>query len=157
GQVSLAEGEEGGQYIRNEYPLVRVRTLDPKTGRADQEYSVPFRPGTFPWKPGRYEVLTDPKDPFQLAAKAYFPASAPRYTHAATREDGRPMIELAVSFKGPGMVRESAPFEGDEQGRWLTADKPIYRDSRSLGPATLSFQHLDSPSMLEDFLHPATE
>ena len=53
--------------------------------------AAPARPGR---KPGRYEVLTEPRDPFQLAAKAYFPASAPRYIHEAAKEGGKPLPSL---------------------------------------------------------------
>ena len=54
GQVGMLEGETQSQLVRIDYPVVRVRKLDPHTQEpVKPEYAIDFRPGNFAWGPGR--------------------------------------------------------------------------------------------------------
>ena len=50
----MLEGETQSQLVRIDYPMVRVRKLDPHTQEpVKPEYAIDFRPGNFAWGPGR--------------------------------------------------------------------------------------------------------
>jgi hypothetical protein len=83
GLVMLLESETTDRMVRTDHSVIRLQTLDPKTGEPGrgQELEVPFRPGAFSWgsPPGalRQDVLTDPNDPVRLVVNAYIAASSP--------------------------------------------------------------------------------
>src|SRR5579864_2173284 len=157
GQVGLLEGEKTDLLLRPDHPVIRLREIDPETQKPlhDYEHFVSFHPGARPWDPGRYELLSDPKDPFKLSVKNHLTAPAPRYLHEEVR-DGVPMIKLGLMIRTPNMLRESDVFGKDHAGsrQWLKARYPGYRSVRVLGPAVIAFQHLDTEEKLNEFLHP---
>lgn len=158
GMVGMLEGETSSQLVRTDYPVIRVRPLDAQTGAPSREYEVPFRPGSFAWPEGRYEILTSKRDPFQLAIKAYYPASAPKMITVADPE-GSPSLRIRPQFKPPGSNQFVDVFDDEE--RWFRTDKKLYRATRTRSasgpmPAQFSFQYVDRPEMVEDFLNPPT-
>jgi len=155
GQVGLLEGTTASTLIKTDFPVIRLKTIDPKTGQADREYEIPFRPGPFAWKPGRYEVISQPSDPFKLAVKAFYPASMADQI-VVPDPLGTPSLKLRPRIKAPGAVAFTDAFE-DEHDRWFhlePSDTRFFRASRQQGPAQFSFQYVDKPEMVEDFLKP---
>src|SRR4051812_34215156 len=53
GQLGMLEGETQKQLVRIDYPMMRVRKLDPKAEKPVSEHEMDFRPGNFAWGPGR--------------------------------------------------------------------------------------------------------
>jgi hypothetical protein len=179
GQVGMLEGEVKDQLVRIDYPIMRVRPLDPRTGEPTSEKELPFRPGTFAWGPGNprsrgwfgslfhavtfglfesgngeVDVLSQSGDPYKFVVKAFLPSSMPAVVHeAAPSGSGAPMVRLRPRFKGPNMPQPMDVFQFDEQ-RWFKADKPAYRSVRNQGPAQFVFQYVDRPELVDDFLNP---
>ena len=137
GQVGMREGETSSKLIRNHKPVVYVKPIDPHTGQPTGEYKLPFRPGSFDWPAGRYEVVSNAKDPFKLAIKKFYvgldapgrsscptpPArrwsrSAPRSTRPAARRSmdvftsrGRPLVRHPAAGRPPGLPRTAGPAQ----------------------------------------------
>jgi hypothetical protein len=178
GQVAISEGDVKDEVQRNDQPIVRVRQVNPDNPReALREWELPFHPGAFAWGPGSprpyplldtinpfsllsgtdkpREVLTKPKDPFQLVATSHIPASAPAREHLAD-PSGLPMAKIRVVFKAPGMPEARDMFQDDEE-RWFTLDRRIYKVTRSAGPAQASFSYVDRPELVDDFLNPPAD
>ena len=57
GQVGMLEGDVQGELVRIDYPVIRVREVDPHTRQSTVEYDLPFRPGPFEWGPGNLDHL----------------------------------------------------------------------------------------------------
>src|SRR5689334_1221992 len=146
GQLGMLEGETQSQLVRIDYPVVRVRKLDPHTQEpVKPEYEIDFRPGNFPWGPGRprprgvlaslfdtatlglfnshdgqVDVLANtPDDPFRLVVKSYLPASMPATAHVPDPKGG-PMAKIRPRFKGPRMPAASDVL--GEAERWFVPD-----------------------------------
>lgn len=182
GQLALLEGETKSEMIRSDYPIVRVRQIDPqKPSDVLREWELPFHPGTFGWGPGQprprnflnafddlfskedagkpRDVLTQPKDPFQFVVKSHMPASIPAVIHRAD-PDGSPMAKIRPTFKAPGMPKGRDVFPS-EPDRWFETDKRFYRIVKSRDgsgdpmPAQFAFLYTDRPELVEDFLNPA--
>jgi hypothetical protein len=178
GQVGMLEGETQSQLVRIDYPVVRVRKLDPHTQEpVKPEYAIDFRPGNFAWgkgnpRPrgvfgslfhaatfglldngsGEVDVLTStPDDPFRLVVKAYLPASMPAIVHEPDPKGG-PMARIRPRFKGPRMPQAQDALNGGD--RWFVPDRRFHRASKSLGPAQVVFMDVDRPELVDDFLHP---
>ena len=51
GQVMLLESETTDQMVRTDHSVIRLQTIDPKTGQPErgEELELPFRPGAFSW------------------------------------------------------------------------------------------------------------
>ena len=79
----LLESETTDRMVRTDHSVIRLQTLDPKTGEPErgQELELPFRPGAFAWGSltgvVRQDVLTEPGDPVRLVVKDYIAASSP--------------------------------------------------------------------------------
>jgi hypothetical protein len=104
----------------------------------------------------RVDVLTDEREPFEVKVKEFHPASSPpRYTPVAGR-DGVPMIKATLLVKPPRAQREIdvlADPMGTDRQRWLAARDPKFRRAaRNVSPAMLTFQYVDAPDKVEDFL-----
>ena len=180
GNLGALEGETKGELVRSDYPMVRVRELDPKQpGETVREWELPFRPGSFAWGPGQpreetffsslnplgwfekgdknkpVDVLTTPKDPFQFVVKSHIPASTMSVVHEAD-PSGLPMIELRPTFKAPGMEAATDVFRSGSD-RWFTTDNRLHRVVKSQGPALFAFQYVDNPELVEEFLNPPVE
>jgi len=161
GQVGYVEGEERDVVmVQPEKAILRLRKLDNKTFKPDPdaEYAVPFRPGVFPWGPGRSEVVSREGDPFKLVVKDFLPASSLEYVHEAA-EGGVPMARLTVMAQPPGSPRPFDIFANDPKDpygrrRWFLAENEFGRVGRDVGPARIVFQYAESPDLLDDFLHP---
>jgi hypothetical protein len=184
GQLGMLEGETKGQLVRVDYPVVRVRKLDPHTQEpVKPEYAIDFRPGNFPWGPGhprprgvfeasfdaltlglfskddgKGELLADtPDDPFKLVVKSFLPASIPAVVHVPDPK-GPPMAKIRPTFKGPQMPRAMDVF--GQQERWFTTDRKFYRAAKGRSamsgplPAQFAFLYVDRPELVEDFLNP---
>ena len=133
GQVGMLEGQTMTQLVRRDDAIMRVRKLDPHTGepvRDFGEFELPFQPGHFQWgadhpRPhgivgslfhgltgGAFEdrnpteLLTRPKDPFQLKIKQFLPASVPAVVHEAD-PSGSPMLKIRPQIKGRACPRWS--------------------------------------------------
>lgn len=160
GQVGIVEGQQSDLLLKPDHPVIRLREVDPHTHEVvnNREYVMPFRPGALAWDDGRYELLSDPKDPFKLAVKNHLTAASRRYVHEQVPQ-GLPMVQLGILFKAPNMPRETDLFARDPSGgsRWFVVEAPSYRSARTVGPAVLAFQFLDSPEKLDAFLNPPRE
>ncbi len=178
GQVGLVEGQTSSQLVRTEDARIRVRKLDPESGRpVAPEYVLPFRPGAFRWREGRTEVLTPADAPFQVVAKDFLPASAPKFLHKPHDDDhgagngqgheghGAPMVRLDLRVKRPIDLEPVDPFAGDvlDADPWFIADnKFLRRVKREFGssgplPLRLVFQGISAEGQaekLDDFLNP---
>ncbi|MFO0953988.1 MAG: cytochrome c biogenesis protein ResB [Isosphaeraceae bacterium] len=176
GQVAALENEVKSELVRRDYPVVRVRQLDPKDPhRVDREWELPFRPGSFPWGPGQpkpksafallnpanwvsqddepFEVLTKEGDPFRLVARSHIPASIPAIKHVAD-PSGTPMVKIRPLFKAPRMT-ETRDLFADEEERWFASDDRVFKVVREVNPAQFTFYYVDRPELVEDFLNPA--
>jgi hypothetical protein len=179
GQVGMLEGQTMTHLVRRDDAIIRVRKLDPHTGEPDREFpefELPFQPGHFGWGEGHprphgivaslfssltggafddknpTELLTRPKDPFQLTVKRFIPASIPAVVHEAD-PDGTPMLEIRPRIKAPGMPRFNDALEGDD--RWLTiADSRFGRAARRQMPGLFVFLYSKKLHAADDFLHP---
>jgi ResB-like family len=161
GQVGLKEGETTDKLMRPNHSVIRLREVDPHTRKPlhDFEYLMSFHPGAWPWGSGRYEVLSDPKDPFKLAVKNHLTASSPRYLHEPM-PNGSPMLKLGLFGQLPNRVRETDLFaeafseDATDVRHWFIADNRALRDTKPIGVALLAFQYLPSDDMVDSFLHP---
>jgi hypothetical protein len=179
GQLGMLEGETQSQLVRLDYPVVRVRKLDPHTGAPlHPEYVFDdFRPGNFAWGPGHprprgilggvahsvaslvsgasgseVEVLAStPADPFRLVVKSYIPTSVEVKIGVADPSAG-PIAKIRPRFKGPGMPQARDVLTGDEQ--WFVPDRRFYRATRTESPAQFSFLYVDRPELVAQFLNP---
>ena len=177
GQVGMLEGDVRGELVRIDYPVIRVREVDPHTRQPTVEFDLPFRPGSFEWGTGSTpkasllerglswvsfgifgpsrdggEVLSKPGDPFQFVVKEHLPASAPAVDHVAD-PDGSPMVRIGLQFKGPGMPKAQEAFRSEED-HWFGTERKFYRVVRSQPPAVLAFAYVDRPELVDDFLKP---
>lgn len=178
GQVAALEGEVKDELVRNDYPVIRVRQVDPrKPDEALHEWELPFRPGAFGWGPGQprpagltgalaavlsredvqnpQEVLTRPKDPFRFVVKSHIPASVPAVRHEPDPK-GSPMAKIRPRFKGPGMPQARDVF-ADDHDRWFVADNRLYKVVKSEGPAQFAFLYVDKPELVDEFLNPPAD
>ena len=154
GQAGASEGGEVSKFVRTQEPLLRVRPIDPATGKLEREYELPFKPGTFDWPKGRYEVVSQPKDPFKIAIKAFYPASKAKVVREVG-PDGVPMLELEPMIKPPGGEKMTEVFQtGAERWFSLPGNSIGHRLAKVAGPAKFAFVRGDRPEMVEDFLHP---
>jgi hypothetical protein len=177
GQVAFLEGESKDDMVRNDHAIIRVRQVDPhQPGEVLHEWELPFRPGPFAWGPGQprprtifagllpfsgagatkpREVLTRPNDPFQLAVKAFIPASISTVRHEA-ESSGVPMVKIRPMMKAPEMprARDVFPLESD---RWFVSDRRLFRIVKSEGPAQFAFLFVDRPELVDDFLNPPAD
>ncbi len=177
GRAGAPEGGVIDKLIRDQDTLVRIKSLD-RQGQPEGEYELPFKGGPFnwpegrwhwwqsllvrigfdsktsDWPEGRYEVISNPKQPFKVAVKEYYTAAMPRHVHIAG-VDGTPMLRLRPMIKAPGKTTMSDVFETGEE-RWfvIPARTMGYRVSRKAGPATFAFLYVDKPELVEDFLNP---
>ncbi|MGE3820761.1 MAG: cytochrome c biogenesis protein ResB [Isosphaeraceae bacterium] len=177
GQVAALENEVKSELVRRDYPVVRVRQVDPHDPKViEREWELPFRPGSFPWGPGQprprsffaslnplnwfpvenrdapVEVLTKAGDPFRLVVKSHIPASIPSIKHVAD-PSGSPMVKLRPVFKAPGMPEARDLFTSEEE-RWFASDQRIHKVVREVNPAQFVFYYVDRPELVEDFLNP---
>lgn len=154
GQVAMLEGQVSNTLVRQDASMIRLRELDPHTGKATTEFALPLHGGPFDWEPGRYQLISAPKDPFKVGVKSYYAASIPKTVHVKG-EGGRPMIELRPRIKPP---RSSEFMEviQDEHDRWLEIppETRLSRAVKTAGPAQFAFLYVDRPEMVEDFLNP---
>ncbi len=175
GQVAALEGEVKDELVRSDYPVIRVRQIDPRNPEEVlHDWELPFRPGAFPWGPGQprpvgllgsiagilqrqdasrpEDVLTRPKDPFQLVVKSHIPASVPAVKHEAD-PNGSPMVRIRPKFKAPNMPQAHDVF-ADENERWFVSDRRLHKIVKSEGPAQFAFYHVDKPELVDEFLNP---
>jgi hypothetical protein len=177
GLVGMLEGQSRGELVRRNEPVIRVREVDPHTQEPRREYTLPFKPGPFPWDEGHAhlhgigdlalnwvsggrfpaasgtgEVISQPGDPFKVAVKRYLPASMPSTLHVADPE-GDPMARIQLEFKAPGMPQARDAF-ASEDDQWFKLDRRFYRVARSDAPALVAFSYVDRPELVEDFLKP---
>ena len=170
GQFAAMEGETKGEFVRTDFPVIRVQKVDPHSGSVDREWELPFRPGSFAWGPGvpkptgfltsalglgdrnPQEVLTRPDDPFTFVVKSHIPASVPAIRHEAG-PGGMPMAKIRAWVKPPRAPQSLELFPDDED-RWFTFDSRLYRVVRGRGPAQVAFAYVDRPEMVDDFLNP---
>lgn len=178
GQVGMLEGQTMSHLVRRDDAIIRVRKLDPQTGEPNRdfgEFELPFQPGHFRWgashprphgilgslfhtvtgggfeEKNPTEVLTRPRDPFQVKVKQFLPASVPAVVHEAD-SNGSPMLKIRPRFKGPGMQQLVDIFDDDE--RWLVTDTRFGRAARTQMPARFVFMFGDKPHLVDDFLKP---
>jgi hypothetical protein len=179
GQVAFLEGESKEELVRNDYPVIRIRQVDPHSPDVvEREWELPFRPGTFAWGPGQpkprslveklspssllsghderkpVEVLTKPKDPFQVVVKSFIPASIPATLHVAD-PSGTPMVKIRPLMKAPGMPKVRDVFDPDD--RWFESEGRIHKVVRAEGPAQFAFLYVDRPELVDDFLNPPAD
>jgi ResB-like family len=179
GQVGMLEGDVKGELVRIDHPVIRIWEVDPHTRERTRELDLPFRPGPFEWGPdtarssgvlqsilartsfgllgsdGLHEdVLTTPGDPFRFVVKEFLPAATLAYAHEAD-PDGAPMVRLGLEFKGPAMPQAQDAFRSEDE-HWFGTEKKFYRVVRSQPPAVITFAYVDQPTLVDDFLKPAS-
>jgi hypothetical protein len=154
GQAGSPEGGSIDKLIRFQAPVIRIREVDRKTGAAEGEYELPFQGGTFDWPAGQFQVISQAKDPFKVAVKAFYTAGVGKHVHVAG-PDGSPMLRIRPRMKPPGGKAMMDVFQEDEE-RWLAipARTMGYRTSRKAGPAKFAFLYVDKPELIDDFLNP---
>lgn len=178
GQVGMLEGDVRDELVRTDYPVIRVREVDPHGQRELASFDLPFRPGAFSWGPGNprpagvvsrvinlvtfglagswgssQEELTQSGSPFRLVVKRYLAASEKAREHIAD-PNGTPMARMRLRFKGPGMPREQDALP-DEDSQWFVTDRKFYRAVREPmrgAPALITFSVVDRPELVDDFL-----
>ncbi|MDX2039223.1 MAG: cytochrome c biogenesis protein ResB [Isosphaeraceae bacterium] len=157
GQVGAVEGSAMSQLVRTDKPRIRVREIDPEQGRPiDPEYVLAFNGGAFDWEPGRYEVISKKNDPFKLAVKKFYAASAPA-TRRFADPSGSPMLRIRPMMKPPGASEATDVFSEPEQWLTIPADIRLSRTARAVPPARLVFHYFDRPELVEDFLAPPAD
>ena len=150
----MREGETSSKLIRNNKPSFYVKPIDPHSGQALGEYNLPFHPGSFDWPEGRYEVVSNVKDPFKLAVKKFYTASEPktifveRPRRLADGEDPTP----AQAARGKRVRRRLR----DRRGALVRPPtRPGPRTVKDLdGVAQFIFQYNVSHEIFDDFLNP---
>ena len=175
----MLEGDDSGQLVRVDHPVVRVRELDAHTREPVRESTIAFRARQLPLGPGQAqaslarptalpqghlrplrraaaggqsEVLTSPDDPFQLVVKAYLPASMPAVEHVAD-PDGVPMARIHAQFKGPGRP-STRDLRRGERRALVQAREAALPDRQGRRPRLFAFTYADRPELVEDFLAP---
>ncbi len=176
GQVGMLEGEQRGELVRIDHPVIRVREIDPHANAVKAEFEIPFHPGPFEWGPGKprdagffgrmlrlvslghlappttEDVLTQKGDPFTFVVKEHLPASVPATVHV-TDPDGAPMARLTLDFKAPGMPQGSDAFTSEDE-HWFVLEKKFRRVVRNQRPAVIVFAQVDRQELVDDFLKP---
>ena len=178
GIVGMQEGEVRKEMLRTDYPVFRLREIDPHSSTATASYAMPFdETGPFAWGDGQPRInniftlalnrltfgafppaagpatLSREGDPFQLVVRKYLPVSAPATVHEPD-PDGQPMARMTLRFKGPGMAEEQ-DANPDDAAQWFKLDRRFQYTARSGGmPTTVSFSFVDRPEYVEDFLKP---
>jgi hypothetical protein len=177
GQVAALEGEVKNELVRNDYPVIRIKQVDPHDPENElREWELPFRPGAFAWGPGQprpegmlasffsafrggddarpTETLTRPGDPFRFVVKSHIPASIPAVRHEADAK-GVPMAKIRPLFKAPGMAKPRDVFADDD--RWFLSDRRICKVVKSEGPAQFAFLYVDRAELVDEFLNPPAD
>ncbi len=156
GMLGMREGETSSKLIRNHKPVMFVRPIDPHTGQVLGEYNLPFRPGTFDWPEGKYEVVSNENDPFKLAVKHFYVASRPR-TIFVPDPDGSPMAKIRPRVKPPRST-EFIDALPTEEARWFVPPtRGIQRAVRDLTTAQFIFTYTESHEAFDDFLNPPAD
>jgi hypothetical protein len=156
GLLGMREGETSSKLVRNNKPVMYVRPIDPHTGQMQGEYTLPFHPGTFDWPAGKYEVVSNEKDPFKLAIKNFYAASRPR-TIFVPDPDGSPMAKIRPRIKPPRADAFRDVFDSDEQRWFVTPSRSIQRVVRDLGTAQFVFTYTDKHEIFDDFIDPPAD
>ena len=156
GQLGMREGETSSKLIRNHKPAFYIKPIDPHTGRAQGEYTLPFRPGTFDWPAGRFEVVSNAKDPFKLAVKKFYVASRPR-TIFVPDPDGSPMARIRPRIKPPRSNAFVDAFPSEEERWFVPPTRGIQRIVKDLTTAQFIFSYVESHEAFDDFLDPPAD
>ncbi len=151
GLLGMVEGETSSQLIRSHKPAIFVKPIDPHTGEALGTYEIQVRPGAFDWKPGDYQVVSKPEDPFKLAIKGYYACSVPEEV-VVDGPGGKPMLKLTASITPPG-AKAAQPIFGGQIDPWFTlTDDRLGRVVRAVGPAQFIVARANRPEVFDDFL-----
>jgi hypothetical protein len=156
GLLGMREGETSSKLIRSNKPAFFVKPVDPHTGQAQGEYNLPFRPGWFDWPAGKYEVVSNPNDPFKLAVKRFYVASIPKTIFVAD-PDGSPMAKIRPRVKPPRSTEfmDAIPSEDD---RWFApTGRGLQRIVKDLRTAQFIFSYAESHDVFDDFLDPPAD
>ena len=156
GRLGLLEGQTSSKLIRTEKPSIYVRPIDPHSGQPDGTYNLPFRPGSFDWPAGRFEVLSSAKDPFKLAVKKFYVASRPR-TIFVPDPAGSPMAKIRPLLKPPRSDAFMDAFPSDEDRWFVPSRKTIQRIVKDLRTAQFIFGYDESHENFDDFLDPPAD
>jgi ResB-like family len=156
GMLGMREGETSSKLIRNHKPAFYVRPIDPHTGKLTGEYNLPFRPGTFDWPAGKYEVVSNEKDPFKLAVKHFYAASAPRAIFVPD-PDGSPMAKIRPMIKPPRST-EFMDALPSEEARWFEpSGRGVQRIVKDLRTAQFIFSYVEDHAAFDDFVNPPAD
>lgn len=156
GLMGMPEGQTSSEIIRSHKPALYVKPIDPHTGKEQGRYEIRVRPGAFDWRPGDYQVVSQPNDPFKLAIKGFYACSVPEEV-AVEAPGGRPMLKLHPQVIPPGQATPVDVF-GPEQDPWFTlADDRLGRAVKSVGPAQFIVSRANRPEVFEDFLDPPAD
>jgi hypothetical protein len=156
GMLGMREGETSAKLIRNHKPMMYVRPVDPHTGQEKGTFALPFHPGTFDWPAGKYEVVSNEKDPFKLAIKNFYVASRPRAIFVPD-PDGSPMIKMRPRVKPPRADAFIDVFDSDEE-RWFVPESDrLQRIAKDHRPAQFIFSFSESHEVFDDFVNPPAD
>ena len=181
GQVGMLEGETNGELVRIDYPVIRVRELDPTAGshvKPEYEIAVPprhVRLGAGPAarsravraavqhrharlprpasRPGEDVLADSPGDPFRLVVKSTCRPRSRRSRHVADPA-GEPMARIPAPVQG---ARDARRRRTIFDRRTTSGSRPIRkvlprRPERT--PAQFAFPYVDRPELVDDFLNP---
>ena len=152
GMVGMREGETSDKLIRNHKPAFYIRPIDPHTGPKG-EYNLPFHPGTFDWPAGKYEVVSNKKDPFKLAIKNFYFTSVPR-TIFVPDPAGSPMAKIRPRVKPPRSTEFMDALPSEEARWFVPPSRGVPRAVRDLTTAQFIFTYTESHEIFDDFVNP---
>ena len=156
GMLGMREKEESSKLIRNHKPAFYVKPVDPHSGRPLGEYTLPFRPGTFDWPAGRFEVVSNAKDPFKLAVKKFYAASRLR-TVFVPDPSGSPMAKIRPKVKPPKSDAFVDAFPSDEARWFVPPSRGVQRIVKDLKTSQFIFSYVESHEIFDDFLDPPSD
>ena len=156
GRLGMREGETSSKLIRENKPVLYVRPVDPHTGKAQGEYNLPFHPGTFDWPAGKYEVVSNAKDPFKLAVKNFYVTSKTR-TVFVPDPNGSPMAKIRPRVKPPRSTEFIDAFPSEDDRWFVPPVRGIQRVIRDLTTAQFIFTFTESHEIFDDFVDPPAD
>ncbi len=150
GRVGLPEGESTAEYVRTEFPVLRLQKLDPETGAPTRRFVVPFAPGASAWETER------------LARESLLPGSQ---TRRELQRAGLYVLGFGLIIGGIAVTRLLRDFprfvEAMVQGAMIVGGLSVLWSGWSLNlvPRREVLSHPTDPFRLAvtDFLPSATE
>jgi len=156
GLLGMLERQTSSSLVRSHKPVIYVKPVDPHTGKPTGEYRIPFHPGAFDWTPGRFQVVSQPSDPFKLAVKGFYAASIPKVIFVPDPA-GPPMVKLRPRVIPPGQKAAVDVFPTESERWFAIGSGRARRAVKDAGPAQFVFSLAERPEVFADFLTPPAD